>query len=202
MVFNEALDFLEQPHSWMAKAGVILGLAALVVLLITVVLYPFLAKRRKPVPIAIHEDLRSLEIKTIPVYERVAVALEFSQHDSTLIAHAMAQTRPGATLILIHIVESVTAKMYGNASQDMESMQDSRQLEQYVQQLTARGYSAIARLGHQARKAEIVRITQEEKAELLVMGAHGHRGMEDILYGDTINKVRHELRIPVLVVNV
>lgn len=202
MVFNEAIDFLANPHQWIVNLLVILGLVALITLLAIVALYPFIARRKKPVPIAIHEDLRSLEIKTIPVYERVAVALEFSQHDSTLIAHAMAQTRPGATLILIHIVESVTAKIYGNASQDLESMQDSRQLDQYVQQLSTKGYSAVARLGHQDRKAEIVRITREEKAGLLVMGAHGHRGMEDILYGDTINKVRHELRIPVLVVNV
>lgn len=202
MVFNEALAFLESSSQWPLNLLVIAGLILLVTLLVTVVLYPLVAKRKKSVPIAIHEDLRSLEIKTIPVYERVAVALEFSQHDSTLIAHAMAQASKGATLVLIHVVESVTAKMYGTASQDMESMLDSRQLDQYVQQLTARGYQAIARLGHQARTAEIVRITREEKAELLVMGAHGHRGMEDILYGDTINKVRHELRIPVLVVNV
>ena len=39
-------------------------------------------------------------------------------------------------------------------------------------------------------------------SDLLVMGAHGHAGMKDWIYGATINHVRHELKIPVLVVNV
>jgi manganese transport protein len=34
-----------------------------------------------------------------------------------------------------------------------------------------------------------------------VMGAHGHAGVKDWLYGATINHVRHELKIPVLVVS-
>ncbi|MBZ5856516.1 Nramp family divalent metal transporter [Flavihumibacter profundi] len=202
MVINEAYTYISNSKSIWMDALIIAGLLLLVALLVTVILYPWISKKRKAVPLAIHEDLRSLEIKNLPDYKRVAIALEFSQHDSTLIAHAMSQTKPGATLILIHVIESVTAKFYGNDSEDMETQQDTRQLDQYVQQLKAKGYAAVARLGHQQRKSEIVRITQEEKAQLLVMGAHGHRGMEDILYGDTINKVRHELRIPVLVVNV
>lgn len=202
MVINEAIGFIGAGHTVLMDGLIITGLAVLVGLLVTVTLYPLLARKRKSVPVAIHADLRSLEIKPVHTNERVAVALEFSEHDSKLIAHAMAQCKPGATLILIHIVESVTAKLYGSASEDLETQQDAKQLDYYVQQLKSKGYNAVARLGHQQRKAEIVRITREEAAELLVMGAHGHQGMQDILYGDTINKVRHELRIPVLVVNV
>jgi manganese transport protein len=32
------------------------------------------------------------------------------------------------------------------------------------------------------------------------MGAHGHRGLKDIFFGATINSVRHNTRIPILVV--
>ncbi|GAO43617.1 Nramp family divalent metal transporter [Flavihumibacter petaseus] len=201
MVLTEAYGFLTSDHSIIVKGLIVAGLLLLIGLLLIVTLFPFFRKRKSPVRVAIHEDLRNLEIKPLPVYSKVAIALEFSQHDSKLIAHAMAQASPGATLVLIHVVESVTAKFYGSSSEDLESQQDSKQLEVYVSQLEGRGYKAIARLGHQARKAEIVRITNEESAELLIMGAHRHKGMEDILYGDTINKVRHELRIPVLVVN-
>jgi manganese transport protein len=35
---------------------------------------------------------------------------------------------------------------------------------------------------------------------LLVMGGHGHRGIKDIIFGTSISKVRHELKIPVLIV--
>jgi manganese transport protein len=37
-------------------------------------------------------------------------------------------------------------------------------------------------------------------ADLLIMAAHGHRGLKDIIFGTTINKVRHEVKIPILVV--
>ena len=42
----------------------------------------------------------------------------------------------------------------------------------------------------------------EQKADMLVVGAHRHTGLKDLIYGETINTVRHELQIPVLVVNV
>ena len=49
---------------------------------------------------------------------------------------------------------------------------------------------------------EIVRIVKNAKADMLVMGAHRHRGLKDYIFGETIESVRHELAIPVLIVNV
>jgi manganese transport protein len=34
----------------------------------------------------------------------------------------------------------------------------------------------------------------------VVMGAHGHKGLKDIVFGTTINAVRHKLKMPLLVV--
>ena len=64
------------------------------------------------------------------------------------------------------------------------------------------GYEATGFLGYNRRSKEIVRIIKEEKADMLVIGAHGHTGIKDWFYGQTIDTVRHELNIPVLVVNV
>ncbi|MEJ7682500.1 MAG: universal stress protein [Segetibacter sp.] len=36
---------------------------------------------------------------------------------------------------------------------------------------------------------------------MLVMGAHMHTGVMDFLYGETVDKVRHQLKIPVLIVH-
>jgi manganese transport protein len=46
-----------------------------------------------------------------------------------------------------------------------------------------------------------VRLAKELEVDMLVMGAHRHSGLKDILYGETVNTVRHELTIPVLIVN-
>ena len=32
------------------------------------------------------------------------------------------------------------------------------------------------------------------------MGAHGHRGIKDLIFGNTISAVRHHVAVPVLVV--
>ncbi|MFT4023215.1 MAG: Nramp family divalent metal transporter [Flavihumibacter sp.] len=202
MVTEAALAFLHDAHAVWLKALVVAVIVLLLLLLVIVIVQPLLARKQRQKQIAIHSSLRSLQPQTLPVYRRVAIALEFSQHDSQLLSHAMAQAAPGATLILIHIVESVTAKFYGTASEDLETQQDTSQLEHYATELKARGYHAVACLGHTSRRAGIVEITRREQADLLIMGAHRHRAVADLIYGDTINKVRHELNIPVLVVNV
>ena len=69
-------------------------------------------------------------------------------------------------------------------------------------QLKARGFTAEGFLGYKNRPKEIVRITKSVNADMLVMGAHGHSGLQDFIYGETVNTVRHELKIPVLIVNV
>jgi manganese transport protein len=85
---------------------------------------------------------------------------------------------------------------------DLETRKDQQQLETYIQQLKEKNIIAVGQLGFNDRAKEIVRIVKENKAEMLVIGAHGHRGIKDLLYGQTIDAVRHDLKIPVLVVNV
>ncbi len=50
-------------------------------------------------------------------------------------------------------------------------------------------------------KERIVECAREWHADMIVMGAHGHTGLKDFIYGETVNSVRHELKIPVLIVN-
>jgi manganese transport protein len=69
-------------------------------------------------------------------------------------------------------------------------------------QLTNAGYQVRVVLGYKNRVTEIVRIVKEGGADMLVMGAHRHRGLKDYIFGETIESVRHELDIPVLIVNV
>ena len=76
------------------------------------------------------------------------------------------------------------------------------QMNHYVSSLHDTGFKAEGIIGFKSRAKEIVRIVQEHKADMLVLGALGHTGIKDFIYGQTVNSVRHELKIPVLVVNV
>jgi manganese transport protein len=66
----------------------------------------------------------------------------------------------------------------------------------------ARGYQVSTALGFKNRAAAIVKIVTENEVDMLVMGAHGHNGIKDYIFGETIESVRHKLNIPVLIVNV
>jgi manganese transport protein len=55
------------------------------------------------------------------------------------------------------------------------------------------------RYGVDAQK-EIVDYAREIRPDLLVMGAHGHRQFKDLIFGNTIDPVRHALKVPILVV--
>jgi manganese transport protein len=149
-----------------------------------------------------HPDVEGLQLLSVPSYARIAVALDFGEHDSTILAHAIGQGSSNAAYVLIHIVESASARLLGHESDDFETRNDDERLQFYIRQLTERGFSASGHLGFRNRAKEIVRLVKESGADMLVIGAHRHSGVKDWLYGETINSVRHELTIPVLVVNV
>lgn len=84
---------------------------------------------------------------------------------------------------------------------DYETQKDKERLDFFVKQLEEKGFKAKGVLGFKESSKEIVRIVKEENADMLVIGAHGHTGLKDFIYGATINTVRHELKIPVFIVN-
>ena len=70
-----------------------------------------------------------------------------------------------------------------------------------MQSLADEGIQAELTVVHgHSPKDEIVRLARELQPDLIVMGAHGHRGVKDLIFGNTINGVRHEVAAPVLVV--
>ena len=71
----------------------------------------------------------------------------------------------------------------------------------YIQSLKEKRLHAEGVIGFKNRAKEIIKIVKEQNADMLVVGAHGHTGLKDFIYGQTVNTVRHELKIPVLVVN-
>jgi len=148
-----------------------------------------------------HPDIPALQNIEVPVYKKIAVALDFSENDTKLLASAIGQARQDTQFILIHVVESATALLLGNETADYESQKDKEKLELLVTQLKEKGFESEGILGFRHSAKEIIRIVKEEKADMLVLGAHGHTGLKDFIYGETINAVRHELKIPVLIVH-
>ena len=199
MLFGQASAYFEESNNVFWKGAIIVGGLMFVVLLLCSLIYPLI--KRKPREASLHgENKISLTNLTAPGYKRIAIALDFSTRDTQLIAHAISQSKEDTKLILIHIVESVPAKMLEMESDDFETRTDQNKLDDYVGLLQQQGLKAEAHLGFKRRNKEIVRIVKATQADLLIIGAHGHSGIKDWLYGATIDSVRHQLKIPVLII--
>ena len=83
---------------------------------------------------------------------------------------------------------------------DYETEHDKAGLQLYADELRGQGYSNTLVLGYGNPKKVIPELTSQFNADLLVLGAHGHRGISDLIFGTTINAVRHRVNIPILVV--
>jgi manganese transport protein len=137
-----------------------------------------------------------------PVYRRILVPLDHTSRDRAAIAHAAAMARlHGATLHLLHVEEGVTSQLYGALSSTAEIQEGEQYFHGIVESLAKEGIPAELTVVHgHDPKDEIARVARELHPDLVVMGAHGHRGVKDLIFGNTINGVRHEVSAPVLVV--
>ena len=201
MVLEQAAGYFSEPGNYFWKIIIIISGIIYIFLLCFAVIFP-LRKKKKDASIQLHPEASELEKISVPEYATIAVALDFSSNDLKLINHAVGQGHQKTKYLLIHIVESPSSRLLGKETDDMESRKDQERLEHYVSKLKENGLKAAGILGFNDRVKEIVRIINENRADMLVIGAHGHSGLKDMLYGQTVNAVRHEIKIPVLVINI
>jgi nucleotide-binding universal stress UspA family protein len=135
------------------------------------------------------------------MYRRILVAVEHSPADRTILEHVrlLAQTL-GSELLLVHVADGWVARNYDELQlRESEEMRDDRNyLESLATELNEAGVKATWQLGKGDPAAELIRIAGESAVDLVAMSTHGHRGLEDLLRGTTVSRVRHTLPIPIL----
>ncbi len=147
-----------------------------------------------------HGDVKMPEIVLPAQHNHIAITVDFSTSDDKAISKAIQLGGKDCYYILIHVVESPNAFIYGKETRDAESLTDKTNLENYALKLTELGYKAEIKLGYGNPKKAIPEIVSECGAELLVMGSHGHKGLMDLIFGTTMESVRHKIKVPLLIV--
>jgi manganese transport protein len=132
--------------------------------------------------------------------KNIAVAVDFSSADEAALNNAFQLGGTEAKYTLIHVVETVGAMIYGENIDDHETLIDEKLLEEYKKLLFENGFNVQIKLGFGKPNAVIPSIINDGNFDVLVMGTHGHTGFKDILFGTTVDKLRHQIGIPLLIV--
>ena len=136
-------------------------------------------------------------------YQCVAIGLDFAGGEDRLLAEAKRFLGPvKPRVFLLHVVESPVARAVGEQAADRETSADRHRLQTYAEVLREAGIEADWRLGAGDPVKELVRLLGETGADLLILGAHRHRGVSDLVHGATANALRHAVDVPVLLVPV
>jgi nucleotide-binding universal stress UspA family protein len=144
------------------------------------------------------------------MYKKILVAIENSDADRTILEHIEPLARlTGARLLLVHVADGWAARHFNelnparhfnelNLRESEEMQEDRAYLGRVKTDLEAHGFEveAMLRMGDPAK--EICRAAEEQGVDLIAMATHGHRGVSDVIHGQTVDAVRHKARMPVL----
>ncbi|MEJ2100694.1 MAG: Nramp family divalent metal transporter [Desulfobacterales bacterium] len=142
-------------------------------------------------------------IEEIQTYhsKHIAAALGRDQSDAAIISRALSLAKAEkALLTLIHVVDSAPAQVYSSDVYDEHTRDDEQYLLEIAAEVRASGVAVEIALPHGDPSKELIDFAESHRVDMLVMGSHGHRLLGDLLWGQTVDPVRHRVEIPVMVV--
>jgi len=137
------------------------------------------------------------------MYRRILVAIEHSAADRAILEHVrQLAMEVGSELHLVHVADGWAARNFDQLQlRESEEMKDDRDyLAKLATDLSAQGLKVSTELAMGDPADELIRLAQERGVDLLAMSTHGHRFLNDLVRGTTVNRVRHLVKIPVLLV--
>ena len=138
------------------------------------------------------------------MYKKILVALENGAADERLLPHICQLAKQvGAELLLMHVADGWAARNFEQLklAESDEMKADSEYLEATADRLRASGLRVDTLLALGNPPNEIVRIAASSGCDLIALASHGHKLIGDLIHGSTIDKVRHNTAIPLLVVS-
>jgi nucleotide-binding universal stress UspA family protein len=137
------------------------------------------------------------------MYSHILIAIEHSDADRAVLSHVEQLARlTGARLLLVHVADGWAARHFDELKlRESEEIQGDREyLGQLCEEMVKRGFETRARLAMGDPATQLVIVAAEEAVDLIAMSTHGHRFLNDLLRGSTADRVRHNVKIPVLMV--
>jgi manganese transport protein len=202
LVYDEIQGWLENSDNPVVLWLTVVPLAfSFLILLVYIVVKPFITKSRDAFHNHSPHNLK-LRFSQAESYSKknIAVSVDFSNADEVALNSAFELGGTDAKYTLIHIVETVGAMLYGENVDDHETLVDEKLLKEYQVMLTEKGFHVAIQLGFGTPDKVIPKLVNEGNFDILVMGTHGHTGFKDLIFGTTVDKLRHKISIPLLIV--
>ena len=202
LVYNEIQGWIQTSENpvflWLTVVPLAIGF---LILLLYIVVKPFITKAKHNIENHSPHHLK-LNFSKSNSYDKknIAISVDFSTADEIAINSAFELGGINANYTLIHVVETVAAMLYGNDVDDHETTIDEKLLADYKEMLTERGFKVTTNLGFGKPNKTISKIINEGNFDILVMGTHGHTGFKDLIFGTTVDKLRHDISIPLFIV--
>ena len=202
LVIQEVSGWLAQSggNTWLIYLVVFPLLLGTAMLLAYVLLAPFIKRKEQKISSVPHHAPLEIEQVRPIVYERIGIPVDFSEKDRNTIRNALIQGGKDAHYFLIHVVETAGARYHGEKVHDLETQSDTQSLKKYQHNLENLGYQAAIYVGYGSASQAIAEAVVSNKIDLLVMGAHGHKRFGDLIYGTTLESVRHRVNVPILII--
>lgn len=138
------------------------------------------------------------------MYRKILVALENGEADKYLLPHITQFAREvGAELLLLHVADGWAARNFEQLklAESAEMKADSEYLEATALTIRGSGLQVDTLLALGNPPNEIVKIAASSGCDLIALASHGHKLIGDLIHGSTIDKVRHNTSVPLLVVS-
>ena len=135
------------------------------------------------------------------MYQHILVAVENSKADEAILEHIVELAHmTKARLLLVHVADGFAARHFNDLQlRESDEMRDDRAyLARRTEELEHAGLQVTSRLAMGDPATEIIKIAAQEGVDLIATSTHGHRFLSDLLHGTTVDKVRHTVRVPVL----
>ena len=143
----------------------------------------------------------------MPEIKRILSPVDFSDTSEHAVRYAVdLASRLGAEMELVHVYQLPTYALPDGAilarPDFVASLTDElqKQMDEVIRRYSGHGVEIRGRIVEGMPYAEVNRVAQEEKADLIVMGTHGRTGLTHLLLGSVAERVVRTSSVPVLTV--
>ncbi len=201
LVYDQVAEWMTGGLPMLVMAPLVAAVAALSLFLVYIMVLPMLRGERgweeegPTGATAVIEHIETYHSK------HIAAALGRDTGDAAIISRALSLAKAEqAILTLIHVSDSASSQVYEHDVYDEHTRGDEQYLVEIAEEMRAPGVAVEIALMHGDPSQELINFVDSHNVDMLVMGSHGHRLLGDLLWGETVDPVRHQLGIPVMVV--